>query len=135
MGKKELFGERAIKLGFVSEKDVELALETQQMLTGRSNLLGDIMLDLEFIDHEQYVKIVAAVDKKLAGKKRASEDIPEIFCAKALDLGFVTEDQVRMARKIQQNWQRRVKLVGQIMLDLGSLTEKQLQKILDSYSK
>jgi len=135
MVKKELFGERAIRLGFVSEKDVELALETQQMLANRSNLLGDIMLDLEFIDHEQYVKILAAVDAKLAGKKRASEGISEIFCRMALDLGFVTEDQVRKARKIQQNWQRRAKLVGQIMLDLGSLTEKQLQKILDSYSK
>ena len=133
--KEELFGQRAMRLGFASELEIKTALETQKILMRRSKMLGDIFLELNFIDQDKYLKVVDAIDEERKGKDIMAEEACELFCEKAVAFGYVNEDQVKKAKKVRKELEVRGKLIGQVMIELGALTNQQLQEILTTYSK
>jgi len=133
--KKELFGERAVRLGFADERDIKTALETQEMLMRRSKMLGDVFLELNFIDHDKYLKVIDAIDEERKRKGILAEDVSELFCKKAVQFGYVDEEQVKKAIKMRDELEVRRKLIGQVLLELGALSNQQLQEILNTYPK
>jgi len=133
--KKELFGERAVRLGFADERDIKTALETQEMLMRRSKMLGDVFLELNFIDHDKYLKVIDAIDEERKRKGILAEDVSELFCKKAVQFGYVDEEQVKKAVKMRDELEVRRKLIGQVLLELGALSNQQLQEILNTYPK
>ncbi len=132
---KEHFGERAVRLGFADERDIMTALETQEILMRRSKMLGDIFIELNFIDHDKYLKVVDAIDEDRKGNDVPAEEASELFCEKAVAFGYVDEDQVKKAKEVRREIEERRQLIGQVMLELGALTNQQLQEILNTYSK
>lgn len=63
-GKRELFGAVAIRLGFVTKKQVTKALEKQGLLRkkGFPRLIGLIMLDMDYLDTTQLIKILKEIE-------------------------------------------------------------------------
>lgn len=62
------------------------------------------------------------------------------FCQVALDLGFITEEQAREVLEEQVSKDRAArlrpqKMVGEIMLEKGWLTTRQIEMVLSQASK
>lgn len=67
MSKKELFGEIAIRLGFVKLKDVEAALKLQHEEKTKKNkhrLIGIIMLQMGVLGNEQLIEILREIENQ-----------------------------------------------------------------------
>ena len=129
MRRTEPFGERAIKMGFVSEEEVQRALETQKLLGIKEQTLADILLELGKISSEDYYKVLEDI-------KNAEKDLPagkDSFCERVKQLKLITEEDEEVARVVQEKWQKRTKLLGEIMVELGDLSGEQLQQILNTY--
>lgn len=63
-GKRELFGAVAIRLGFITKKQVKKSLEKQGALKtkGFHRLIGLIMLDMDYLDTTQLIKILKEME-------------------------------------------------------------------------
>ena len=134
-GKKELFGEKAVKLGYVTERDIKVALETQRILLERSKRFGDVLLDLEFISHDQYVHVIAAMNEATKSKDISLKEASKLFCEKALEFGYITQKDIDIAKEMGDTLEEKRKLIGQVLLELGSLTNEQIQQIIDASQK
>ena len=123
-------GVRAIKLKLISREDLEVALQTQNMTQLKGDCLGDVLLDLGFVDHSQYHEIITHLITQPAPADLGDEDP---FCALAREKSYVTEEQTEAARKAVVTRARRRRRLGQILLDLGVLTQEQLATVLATY--
>ena len=71
MPKKGLFGEIAIKKGFVTEEQVKMALEVQKEMDAigeKHKLIGVIMLELGMLTSEQILEILKTFEKDVGEK-------------------------------------------------------------------
>jgi len=76
MAKTEQFGQVAIRMGFVSESQVQAALEIQDSMTkaGRKRrLIGMIMLETGMISSEQLIDILKYYDTLEEAGRRPAE--------------------------------------------------------------
>jgi hypothetical protein len=64
MAKKELFGEVAVRLGFIKPRDVEEALKTQgeEKAKGKHRLIGLIMLTEGTLDTTQLIEVLKEME-------------------------------------------------------------------------
>lgn len=64
--KHELFGSVAIRLGFVTTRQVKKALENQSQFKERGfrRLIGLIMLDMDYLDTTQLIKILKELEQR-----------------------------------------------------------------------
>lgn len=133
MFESEPFGQRAVRLGLVTSQQVREALETQQLLSEKSGLLGEILVEMGWMDPQHYIEIVQELMEEDADAER--ERIQERFVARATEKHYVNPDQVDQARKIQSGWSRKNKLIGQVMVEMGFIRPEQLQNVLTTYKR
>ena len=70
--KKELFGELAVKAGFVTRRDIEAALRRQKEIVaqgGQPKLLGLILVEMGLLGNDQFIALLkeAKLDATLHG--------------------------------------------------------------------
>jgi len=123
-------GVRAIKLGLITRQQLETALQTQDMVQMKGDTLGDVLVDLGFVDSSQYHEILMELLNQPVSGARKDEDV---FCTLACGKGYVTESQIDTAKRAVSTRQKRRKLLGQILVELGLLTEDQLTQVLATY--
>lgn len=129
----EPFGQRAVRLGLVTSNQVRQALETQEMLGQKSGLLGEILVEMGWLDPQDYMKIVSSLVEETDGVSRSHSELQEQFVKTAIEMGCVDERVVEQARKIQSGYVRKIRLIGQIMVDMGFLDDQQCERILQTY--
>ncbi len=129
----EPFGQRAVRLGLVTSNQVRQALETQKMLGQKSGLLGEILVEMGWLDPQDYMKIVSSLVEETDGVSRSHSELQEQFVKTAIEMGCVDERVVEQARKIQSGYVRKIRLIGQIMVDMGFLDDQQCERILQTY--
>lgn len=127
---KEPFGQRAVRLGYATSEQVRQGLETQQMLAAKGSLLGEILVEMGWMDTAVYIQILQELVN--CGKANHHE-LQDLFVQKALDRGKVDPVRIDEARKIQANWNRKNKLIGQIMVELGYITVSERDDIMRTY--
>jgi len=123
-------GLRAVKLGLITRHDVETALQTQNFIQVKSDHLADVLVDLGFLDSTQYHEVLVAV---LDVPATNTEEGKDAFCALAQEKGYITEENIEAARRASATRERRRKLLGQILVELGVLSSEQLEKVLATY--
>lgn len=128
----EPFGQRAVRLGLATSEQVRLALQTQSMMAEKSGLIGEILVEMGWLDPQDYMSLVQdLLENDEAGK--AHSDIQERFVKHALERGYADEKRIAEARKIQEGFTRKMRLIGQIMVDMNFLTTEECRKIIETY--
>jgi len=128
----EPFGQRAVRLGFVTSEQVRDALVTQQMLAQKAGLIGEILVEMGWLEPTQYIEVVHELAE--TEERKPHGEAQEAFVDLALGRKYVEPLHVEMARKIQSGWIRKNKLIGQVMVELGYLKPGQLDTIIATYS-
>jgi len=129
----EPFGQRAVRLGFATSEQVRMALKTQSMMAEKSGLIGEILVEMGWLDPQDYMSLVQELLEKTEGSDKQHDKIQEDFVTLAVERGFVDEDRVSEARRIQQGFARKIRLIGQIMVDMGFITPDECEKIIETY--
>jgi len=127
----EPFGQRAVRLGFMTSDEVRQALETQSLLARKSGLVGEILVEMGFLNLQQYLEIVQDLADSDEGKTH--DQMQGEFVKKALEKGYVTTQNIEDARTIQLTRPPRNKLIGQIMVEMGLLKPHERDAILATY--
>ena len=125
----EPFGQRAVRLGFVTSEQVRRALETQDMLARKGGLIGEILVEQGWMDPEAHIGAIREISSNAAATAQEAE---ERFIALSLKRSLVTREDVDKAREIQR---RRSKnsLIGQILVEMGVITPQNRDRILATY--
>jgi len=129
----EPFGQRAVRLGFATSEQVRMALKTQSMMAEKSGLIGEILVEMGWLDPQDYMSLVQELLEKTEGSDKQHDKIQEDFVTLAVERGFVDEGRVSEARRIQQGFARKIRLIGQIMVDMGFITPDECEKIIETY--
>ena len=127
----EPFGQRDVRLGLITSEQVREALETQKLLAEKAGLLGEILVEMNWLDAIKYIEIVEQLSQEDAVRER--DKIQDRFIQIALQNGYVTMDNISEARKIQADRVRKNKLIGQIMVEMGILDPTERDKVLATY--
>jgi hypothetical protein len=128
----EPFGQRAVRLGLATSEQVRQALETQNILAQKSGMLGEILVEMGWLDAQDYMKLVQRIiDDAPPGGTR--EEMEELFVKTAVADGIVEEGRIEQAKRIQTQFKLKNRLIGQIMVEMGHLSSDQLDQILNTY--
>lgn len=73
MKKPEPFGQVAVRMGFVTEPQVQAALDVQASLrkAGKSKLIGMILLEMGMISSEQLIEMLKYYETRSAARPDA----------------------------------------------------------------
>lgn len=112
----KLFGEIAVKMGFVTNPQVDEALHIQEH---GERLMGRIMLQLGLVTEEK-LNTILEYQKSDKGQGKP-------ICVCAVLLGFITENQRAKALNFQRNSRS---VLGDVLIELGYLTKQQRDKIV-----
>jgi hypothetical protein len=115
----------------VTSEQVREALETQKMLAEKAGLLGEILVEMGWMDPMHYIEVVQDLTDKHEVATR--DKIQEEFVTIALAKGYVTSERVREARLVQSTRTHRNKLIGQIMVEMGLIAPDDRDRILATY--
>ncbi|MCD6405804.1 MAG: hypothetical protein J7M19_08250 [Planctomycetes bacterium] len=129
----EPFGQRAVRLGMATSDQVRQALDTQEMLGQKSGLLGEILVEMGWLNPQDYMNIVLSLVEEADGVSRSHSELQEEFVRTALERGCIDERAVEQATKIQSGYVRKIRLIGQVMVDMGFLNDQQCERILQTY--
>jgi len=129
------FGMMAVKKGFVTPEDVVEALkiqESEECSTGNRRPIGRILSNEGHITLQQVGEVLKSMGKM--GKKKVDKTFGDV----AVEKGFITEEQLEEALKIQTDdacsmEERRP--VGRILINEGFMTLQQVGEVLDSLEK
>ena len=130
----EPFGQRAVRLELATSEQVRLALETQAMMAQKSGLLGEILVEMGWLDAQDYLKLVQDLVKANSDDSNNHDDLQEVFVAEALKRDSVSRERLEEAKTIQANFTRKNRLIGQVMVEMGFITADECKKILKTYS-
>ena len=111
------FGDIVVEEGFATEEQIAAALEYQ---TKSEILLGQIMIDMSFITHDEKDEIFA-YEKTPEGQGKKFGEI-------SVELGFTTRENVDKALAFQKKGKG---FLGDILVELGIITFKQKTDILN----
>lgn len=128
----EPFGQRAVRLGLVTSEQVREALETQKLLAEKAGLLGEILVEMGWLDAIKYIEIVEQLSREEGHLER--EKIQQRFVEIALQKGYVTSENIEEGRRIQVDRVRKNKLIGQIMVEMGILDPADRDRVLATYA-
>ena len=127
----EPFGQRTVRLGLATSEQVREALETQRLLAEKAGLLGEILVEMGWLDPTYYIEIVQQLADDKTPSGRAT--VQERFTKLALEKGCVTPDQVKEGRRIQSTRTHKNKLIGQIMVEMGIIAPRDRDRVLATY--
>lgn len=133
MSDSEPFGQRTVRLGFATSEQVRMALQTQAMLAEKSGLLGEILVEMGWLDPQDYMRLVQELSAKETPGDRSHEEIQKRFAECAVTEGYVDGEKMTQARKIQSSFTRKNRLIGQIMLEMEFLTSEQCRQVIETY--
>lgn len=120
-------GQILVDGGFVSTRDLELALDEQR---NTNELLGHVLTKMGVIDPAE-LKVALSVQEQLACLEdavKAAAGVRQMLGALLLQAGQINEEQLEQA--ISEQKKNGGKL-GEIFVRLGFLTERQLNALLD----
>ncbi len=129
-----LFGQIAVRLGIVTRKQLEEALELQRFATTHKPL-GVILIELKYVTEKDLERIVAAQQELVAQATIRNKAVREdnFFGKVAIRLGFSNEVQVAECLSLQENLPpQRFMRLGDIMVIKGYLQMDQVKKITDA---
>ena len=127
----EPFGQRAVRLGLATSEQVREALETQKLLAEKAGLLGEILVEMGWLDPMRYIEVVEEVSS-MEGQN-APGGVQERFIEALLRRNYVANHDLDNARKIQADRIRKNKLIGQIMVEMGILDPIDRDRVLATY--
>ena len=128
----EPFGQRAVRLGLATSEQVRQALETQKILAEKAGLLGEILVEMGWLDPVHYIEVVQELAENDEEEDR--EQVQERFAQMALERDYIESEQLEQARQIQSTRTQKNKLIGQIMVEMGILAGGERDRVLKSYS-
>jgi len=112
---KPQFGKIALKLGYINETQMNEALDIQQK---SQEGIGMILVHMNAITPGQVKQVIE--------KQRSQTVNQKLWGECALDLGFVTREDLENAVKLQRNSSE---VLGQILVDLGYMTDIQREEV------
>ncbi len=135
---KSLFGEILVENGFITEEQLRSALEIQRNSGGAR--VGDILIEQGYLANDNVFDALKSQIRRRGNssptaspsdsKKPApmvSEFIkPSLFGEILLELGLVTEDQLKMALDVQNSGMAAGRQLGEILVEMGAVTHKQI---------
>jgi len=129
------FGMMAVKKGFATPENVVQALkiqENEERSTGKRRPIGRILLNEGHITLQQMGEVLRSMGKM--DKKKVDKTFGDV----AVEKGFITEDQLEEALKIQtkevsSTGERRP--VGRILINEGFMTLQKVGEVLKSLEK
>lgn len=129
-----LFGKLAIKNSFITESQLEKALQDQDFYTPGTPL-GEILVDKGFITRDQLSRLLEAQKKNLDKKDRYLKDHSRkdtLFGKIAIRLGFIDDAQLNWCLRAQgKDVEKGVrKRLGTYLIEHGFLSHEQVKKIL-----
>jgi len=116
----------------VTSEQVRQALETQKILAEKAGLLGEILVEMGWLDPMHYIEVVQELAESKEGGSR--EQIQERFAEVALERGYIEAGQLTEGRRIQSTRTQKNKLIGQIMVEMGILGPEERDRVLATYS-
>ena len=129
-----LFGQIALKLGIVSKKQLDEALELQKYAKERKPL-GVILMELKIIGQAELEKIIEAQKELVVQSHTRAKAVKEdnLFGKVAIRLNFCSEQHLHECLDAQEALPKeRFMRLGDIMVLKGYLTVDQVRKILDA---
>jgi len=109
------FGKIAVKIGYITKEQLEEALDIQQK---SQEGIGMILVHMKALSPSQVAKVIA--------KQRSQTVNQKLWGECALDLGFISREDLEKAVSLQRNSSE---VLGQILVDLEYMTEKQREEI------
>jgi hypothetical protein len=129
-----LFGQIAMKLGIVTQKQLQDALEVQRFAAGHKPL-GLILIELKFVTPSDLERILDEQKKILAdaGNRQKAVKEDNLFGKVAIRMGFATEEQLAECLALQEQLPKdRFMRLGDILVIKGYLTVEQVKKVTDT---
>lgn len=120
-----LFGEIAVRWGYVSEDDVQECLRLQEQTGGMP--IGELLVERGLLQADQ---VQAILREQVRWWDEAGD---KVFGRLAVTLGWASEDDIEEAVEEQREKRAdglRVRL-GEILVDRGILTSREVAQILD----
>ncbi len=114
----EHFGTFLVKLGMVTPEHIIQALDSQQE---KQTPVGKIALEHRLLEMNHTFNIL---------NRQADTHLK--FCDIALALGYLTREQVDFILSIQMSQRPKI---GEILVEMGVLSQQQLSEALDGYEK
>ncbi len=128
------FGQIALKLHIINQRQLEEALELQHFAKERKPL-GLVLIQLKYVtqqDLERILEAQKALVTKAAAEKKAERD-DNLFGKVAISMGYCDERQVGEALDYQDALPRdRSMTLGEILVRKGHLSLKQVNEIRDA---
>ncbi|MHC4712406.1 MAG: hypothetical protein ACYTAN_03915 [Planctomycetota bacterium] len=129
----EPFGQRAVRLGLATSEQVRHALQTQVVLSQKSGLLGEILVEMGWLDPQDYMSLVQELIEKCGKEVENHEEVQDAFVQEALARGYISGDRLKEAQKIQEGFNRKNRLIGQIMVEMGFISPEECEQIIKTY--
>jgi hypothetical protein len=129
-----LFGQIALKLGLITRKQLDDALELQKYAKERKPV-GVILMELKIIGQAELEKIIEAQKELVVASHSRAKAVKEdnLFGKVAIRLGFSDETQLQECLKMQETLPKeRFMRLGDIMVLKGYLSVEQVRSILDA---
>jgi hypothetical protein len=132
--KDKLFGQVAVRKGYITKTDLLDCLRTQilaERVMNKHFLIGEIMFLRGYLSPEHYLELLKAFH---IGEEDTDLLVgAPLFGEIVVDQGFVTQDQLLECldmQELEDRLGRPHRLIGQILLDRGYLTRDQLDAAL-----
>lgn len=129
-----LFGQIAMKLGVVTQAQLQEALEVQRFAQGHKPL-GLILIELKFVSPRDLERILEEQKKILAeaGNRQKAVKEDNLFGKVAIRLGFASEEQLAECLALQEQLPKdRFMRLGDILVIKGYLSVEKVKKITDT---
>jgi hypothetical protein len=129
-----LFGQIAMKLGVVTQQQLQDALEVQRFAQGHKPL-GLILIELKFVTPKDLERILEEQKRILAdaGNRQKAVKEDNLFGKVAIRMGFATEEQLAECLALQEQLPKdRFMRLGDILVIKGYLSVEQVKKVTDT---
>ena len=129
-----LFGQIAMKLGVVTQAQLQEALEVQRFAQGHKPL-GLILIELKFVAPRDLERILEEQKKILAeaGNRQKAVKEDNLFGKVTIRLGFASEEQLAECLALQEQLPKdRFMRLGDILVIKGYLSVEKVKKITDT---
>lgn len=129
-----LFGQIAMKLGLVTQKQIDDALDLQRYAK-TPKPLGVILMELKIIGEPELEKIIEAQKQMVVAAASRAKAVRQdnLFGKVAIRLKYCTDHQLHEALSIQEQLPKeKFMRLGDLMVMKGFLTVEQVRTILDA---
>jgi hypothetical protein len=129
-----LFGKIALEEGFLSEAQLRECLELQAYMDPPVPPLGVLLMRMGYLDDIKLRQIIEVQRGRLRDFEQSLRARREdnLFGKVVIRMGLAREDQVRACLELQDSMpERRIKRLGDLLVQKGVLTSEDIQKVLD----